>query len=69
MGIIVPLPVTDLSVMVSFKAEIGTIQEQRVTSNKNELANALREGRRLCKDFCFTARMLKGSLALGRKKK
>ena len=31
-------------------------------------ANALKEVKRLCKEFGFTAGMLKGSLAEGRKK-
>ena len=36
--------------------------------NKNERASALKEVKRLCKEFGFTAGMLKGSLAEGRKK-
>jgi len=32
-------------------------------------ANALKEVKRLCKEFGFTAGMLKGALAEGRKKK
>ena len=39
-----------------------------VESKKNERANALKEVKRLCKEFGFTAGMLKGSLAEGRKK-
>ena len=35
---------------------------------KHERANALKEVKRLCKEFGFTAGMLKGSLAEGRKK-
>ena len=38
-------------------------------SIKNERANALKEVKRLCKEFGFTAGMLKGSLAEGRKTK
>ena len=37
-------------------------------AKKNERANALKEVKRLCKDFSFTAEMLKGALAEGRKK-
>ena len=37
-------------------------------AKKNERANALKEVKRLCKEFDFTAGMLKGSLADGRKK-
>ena len=34
----------------------------------NERTNALKEVKRLCKEFGFTAGMLKGSIAEGRKK-
>ena len=44
------------------------IQKQMVEAKKNERANALKEVKRLCKEFGFTAGMLKGSLAKGRKK-
>ena len=37
-------------------------------AQKNERANALKEDNRLCKEFSFTAGMLKGSLPEGRKK-
>ena len=37
-------------------------------AKKNERANALKEGKSLRKEFGFTAGMLKGSLAEGRKK-
>jgi len=46
-----------------------TIQQQMVEEKKNERANALKVVKRLCKEFGFTARMLKGSLAVGWKKK
>ena len=39
-----------------------------VEVNKNRRANALKKVKRLCKKFGFTAGMLKGSLAEGRKK-
>ena len=45
------------------------IQQQMVEVKKNERANALKEVKRLCKEFGFTAGMLKGSLAEGRKTK
>jgi hypothetical protein len=38
-------------------------------AKKNERANALKEVKSLCKDFGFTAGMLKCELAEGRKKK
>ena len=37
-----------------------------VEAKKNERANALKEVKRLCKEFSFTAEMLKGALAKGR---
>ena len=50
------------------KAEMEAIQQQMVEAKKNERANAPKEVKRLCKEFGFTAGMLKGSLAEGRKK-
>ena len=51
------------------KADMKIIQKQMVEAKKNEPANALKEVKRLCKEFCFTAGMLKGSLPEGWKKK
>jgi len=42
------------------KAEMETIQQQMAEAKKNELANAPKEVKRLCKEFGFTAGMLKG---------
>ena len=50
------------------KTEMETIQQQMAEAKKNERANALKEVKRLCKEFGFTAGMLKGALAVGRKK-
>ena len=50
------------------KAEMETIQ-QMVEAKKNESANALKEVKRLCKEFGFTAGMLKGALTKGRGEK
>ena len=50
------------------KAEMEKIQQQMVEAKKNERANALKEVKRLCKEFDFTAGMLKGSFSEGRKK-
>ena len=50
------------------KAEMKAIQQQTVEANMNERANALKEVKHPCKEFGFTAGMLKGSLAEGRKK-
>ena len=51
-----------------FKAEMKTIQQQMAEAKKNERTNALKEVKRLCKEFGFTAGMLKGSLVKGRGK-
>ena len=40
-----------------------------VEAKKNERANALKEVKRFCKEFGFTAGMLKGALVEGRKAK
>ena len=39
-----------------------------VKAKKNERANTLKEVKRLCKEFGFTAEMLEDSLLEGRKK-
>ena len=41
------------------KAEMEAIQQQMVEAKKNGRANALKEVKRLCKEFGFTAGMLK----------
>ena len=51
------------------KAEIEAIQQQMVEAIKNKRVNALKEVKRFCKEFGFTAGMLKGSLAKGRGEK
>ncbi len=43
--------------------------KKMIEAKKNERANALEEVQRLCKEFGFTAGMLKGSLAERRKTK
>ena len=50
------------------KTEIETIQQQMAEAKKNERTNALKEVKRLCKEFSFTAGMLKESISEGRKK-
>ena len=40
------------------KAEMDTIQQQMAETKKNERENALKELKRLCKEFGFTAGML-----------
>jgi hypothetical protein len=39
------------------KAEMEAIQQQMVEAKKNERANALKEVKRLCKEFGFTSGM------------
>tara|TARA_B100000780_G_C21085577_1_gene437303 strand:+ start:1451 stop:1576 length:126 start_codon:yes stop_codon:yes gene_type:complete len=39
-----------------------------IEAKKNERTNALKKVKRLCKELGFTAGMLKGSLAEGRRK-
>ena len=51
------------------KAEMETIQQQMAEAKKSERTNALKEVKWLCKEFGFTAGMLKGALAEGRNKK
>jgi len=51
------------------KDEIETIQQQMAEAKKNERTNALKEVKRLCKEFGFTAGMLKGSISEARKPK
>ena len=45
-----------------------TIQQQMAEAKKNERTVALKKVKELCKEFGFTAGMLKGSIAEGRKK-
>jgi hypothetical protein len=51
------------------KAEMEALQQQMVEAKKNKRTDALKTVKRLCKEFGFTAGMLKGSLAEGRKAK
>lgn len=50
------------------KAEIEACQRKVVEALKYEQVNALKKVERLCKQFDFTAGVLKGSLAGGREK-
>ena len=51
------------------KAEMETILQQMAEAKKNERTVALKKVKELCKEFGFTAGMLKGVLAEGRKQK
>ena len=50
------------------KAEMETIQQQMAEAKKSERSVALKKVKELCKEFDFTAGMLRGSLVEGRKK-
>ena len=50
------------------KEEMEAIQQQSGRVKKNKRVNALKELKRLCKEFGFTSGMVKGSLAEGWKK-
>ena len=50
------------------KAEMEAIQQQMVEAKKNERTNALKEVKRLCKEFGFTVGIMKVSLTEGQKK-
>ena len=45
------------------KVEMEAIQQQMVEAKKHQRAKALKEVKRLCKEFGFTAGILEGSLA------
>ena len=47
------------------KSEIKIIKQQMSEAKKDERANAMKEVKRLCKEFGFTDGMLKGSLSTG----
>jgi hypothetical protein len=49
-------------------AEMEAIQQQMAEAKKNERTIALKKVKELCKEFGFTAGILKGSLTEGHKK-
>ena len=51
---------------VELKTEIGAIQQQIIETKKNTRTNTLRRVKLFCKEFSYTATILKGSLAKGR---
>ena len=51
------------------KAEIEAIQQHMLEAKKNERTNAMKEVKRVWKEFGFTAGTLKGSLAKVRDEK
>jgi len=52
-----------------FRLWLPKEKQQMVEAKKNERANALKEVKRLCKEFGFTVGILKGSLAKRRGEK
>lgn len=50
------------------KAEVEAIKQQMTEAKKNERGNALKEVKRLCKEFDFTAGMRKSALTEGQSK-
>ena len=50
------------------KAKMEEIQQQMIETNERQRGNALKEVKRLCKEFGFTACMLKAALDEGRKR-
>ena len=57
-----------MSSNVELKTEMETIQQQMVEAKKNECVNALKEVKRFCKEFGFTAGVFKRTPAEGGKK-
>ena len=55
--------------MTNLKLKWKQFSSKMAEAKKNERTNALKEVKRLCKEFGFTAGMLKGALAEGRIKK
>ena len=51
------------------KAEVETIQQQMFETMENETTGTVKEVKRLCEEFGFTAGMLKGALSEGGMKK
>jgi|AntDeeMinimDraft_5_1070356.scaffolds.fasta_scaffold10279_2 DNA-binding protein H-NS len=50
------------------KTEMAELEKQMAEAKKKERQEALKTVKKLCKDFGFTAGMLGGALAEGRKK-
>ena len=58
-----------LELMLSTSSSVVALAKKMAEGKKSERTNALKEVKRLCKEFGFTSGMLKGSLAEGRKNK
>lgn len=58
-----------MSTLAELQRQKAELEKQIETAKKNERAEALKTVKKLCKQFGFTAGMLRGSLAEGRSKK
>lgn len=58
-----------MSALAELQRQKAELEKQIETAKKNERAEALKTVKKLCKEFGFTAGMLRGSLAEGRSKK
>jgi len=58
-----------MSTLAELQRQKAELEQQIEAARKSERAEALKTVKKLCKEFCFTAGMLKGSLAEGRKPK
>ena len=58
-----------MSTLAELQRQKAELEKQIETAKKNERAEALKTVKKLCKEFGFTAGMLRGNLAEGRSKK
>lgn len=58
-----------MGTLAELQRQKAELEKQIETAKKNERAEALKTVKKLCKEFGFTAGMLRGSLAEGRSKK
>ena len=58
-----------MSTLAELQRQKAELEKQIETAKKNERVEALKTVKKLCKEFGFTAGMLRGSLAEGRSKK
>lgn len=58
-----------MSTLAELQRQKAELEKQIETAKKSERAEALKTVKKLCKEFGFTAGMLRGSLATGKNKK
>ena len=58
-----------MSTLAELQRQKEELEKQIETAKKNERAEALKTVKKLCKEFRFTAGMLRGSLVEKRKRK